>query len=246
MYHVIDEPNSRAEARYCVSRYNFEVQMRYLVDSGHNLMGLSSLLEVLSAKQTIPENSIVITFDDGFSCFQRNALPTLNKFNIPATLFAVAGLLGKSNTWMQAAPPPRKLLSGNELRGLLAQRIEIGCHGLSHVPMTSTDNRGLVRETRDAKNILENAIGQTISLFAFPHGDQGERERQAVADAGFSAACSTNPGFIRHDADLFALRRIDVFGQDSLSHFKRKIRFGANIVTPVHLMRYYASRLLAR
>jgi hypothetical protein len=60
------------------------------------------------------------------------------------------------------------------------------------------------------------------------------------------AACGTKPGFNRHQADLFALRRIDVYGNDTLANFRRKLNFGANRVTRGELVRYYLKRIAAR
>ena len=67
-----------------------------------------------------------------------------------------------------------------------------------------------------------------------------------LADAGFEAACSTEPGFNRLDSALFALRRLDVYGTDDLAGFRRKIRFGANRFTNGDLVRYYINHFLTR
>jgi len=247
MYHAIDTPRSAAEARYCVTPAAFREQMAYLSYAGLNPIPLSQLVDSLKSKKTIPQNSVAVTFDDGFECFQRNALPVLTEFGIPATLFAVAGKLGDTNSWMQAKGwPERRLMDAGDLRAVQADGVTIGCHALSHTPLTTTSDSDLMKETLDARHILSEAIGTDVTLFAYPNGAQGERERWAVANAGFVAACSTEPGFNGHHADLFALRRIDVYGSDTLSNFRRKLQFGANRVTRVDLTRYYLNRIATR
>jgi peptidoglycan/xylan/chitin deacetylase (PgdA/CDA1 family) len=247
MYHAIDIPRSAAEARYCVTPTAFREQMAHLVRSGQNLIPLPQLVDALKHEKTIPANSVVVTFDDGFECFLRNALPVLTEFGIPATMFAVAGKLGEANSWMQAKGwPEHRLMDAGELRAIQAAGVTIGCHALTHTPLTQISDSELVKETAEARHILSEAVDTDVTLFAYPHGAQGERERQAVANAGFVAACSTVSGFNRQPANLFALRRIDVYGSDTLTSFRRKLQFGANRVTPGDLARYYLNRIATR
>jgi peptidoglycan/xylan/chitin deacetylase (PgdA/CDA1 family) len=247
MYHAVDDPRSAAEARYCVSPGRFRAQMAYLADAGCARIPLTALVQVITAGDSFPANAVAVTFDDGFECFRSNALPVLTEFQIPATVFAVAGHLGDTNTWMQAKGwPVRRLMDRQALCEIQTVSVTIGCHALSHRPMTTLSAVALVEETAGARRILSDALGSNVSLFAYPYGEQGERERQAVAQAGFAAACGTQPGFNRRDTDLFALRRIDVYGSDNLADFRRKLEFGANRVTHGDLARYYLSRLTAR
>ena len=245
MYHAIDEPRSEAEARFCVAPAAFHAQMEHLASSGYTLISLAALIDTIKMGSAIPVNSVVVTFDDGFECFQRNALPVLTEFRIPTTLFAVAGILGEMNFWMQAKGwPERRLMSVEVLRSIQADGVTIGCHALTHMPMTTISDAKLVEETAGARRILSDALNTEVSLFAYPHGAQSERERRAVADAGFIAACSTAPGFNRSQADLFALRRIDIYGDDTLSDFRRKLQFGANRVSRSDIVRYYLNRIM--
>lgn len=246
MYHAVDEPGCAAESRYCVTPASFRAQMDHLVNSGRTPITLDALVHAFKTGKALPVNSVAVTFDDGFECFRRNALPVLSEFHIPATLFAVAGKLGETNTWMRDhACPERRLMSKQELREIRSAGVTVGCHALSHKPMTQLNDDELIAETAVAGRILRDALGTDVTLFAYPHGDQSERERRAVAGAGFVAACGTAPGFNRHGVDLYDLRRIDIYGNDSLANFRRKLEFGANQVTFGGCARYYINRLLA-
>jgi peptidoglycan/xylan/chitin deacetylase (PgdA/CDA1 family) len=247
MYHAVDKPRSGVEARYCVTPAAFKEQMAYLARTGTNLISLDDLVDALRSNKAIPADSVAVTFDDGFECFQRNALPVLCEFHIPATLFAVAGKLGETNNWMQEKGwPERRLMNAGELRTVQEAGVAIGCHALSHIPMTQINDADLWKETAEARQVLSEAIGSEVTLFAYPHGAQGKRERQAVADAGFNAACGTQSGFNGRQSDLFSLRRIDVYGSDTLTRFRHKLQFGANRVTYADIARYYLDRILNR
>lgn len=247
MYHSVDTPRSPAEARYCVTPTAFREQMAWLSRSGKNLIPLLELVQAIRQNKATPANSVAVTFDDGFECFQRNALTVLSEFQIPVTLFAVAGKLGETNSWMLAKGwPERQLMNAEELRAVKMAGVTIGCHALTHMPMPQISGEELKRETVIARQTLSEAIGCNIALFAYPHGAHGERERKAVADAGFVAACGTQSGFNGRGSDLFALRRIDVYGSDTLTDFRYKLEFGANRITRGDLARYYFSRILGR
>lgn len=248
MYHAIDEPRSAIEAGYCVLPTAFREQMAWLVGAGFSVLPLASVVDCLQAEgAAIPSRSIAITFDDGLACFKEHALPVLSQSRIPATLFAVAGKLGASNDWAAGMGwPARRLLTAAELRRVAAHGVDIGCHGRLHLPMTKASEAELVDETDTARQLLTEALGSNVRLFAYPYGAQGQRERAAVQAAGFDAACTTAPGFTRTGSDRYAIGRIDVYGSDSLSVFKRKIEFGANRVTYADVGRYYARRFAAR
>lgn len=247
MYHAVDEPRGTAEARFCVRPAAFREQMKWLLCAGYQPVPANSLVTALRQDTPLPPRAIVVTFDDGFECFYRNALPILVELDIPATIFAVAGKLGGTNDWMQAKGwPARRLMDAAQLRGLQDQGITIGCHGLTHVAMPAIDDAQLRAETTTAREVLSRASGSEVTLFAYPHGAQGVRERQAVQTAGFVAAFSTMSGFNNAGADPFALRRIDVYGSDTLATFHRKVGFGVNRIRYVDLLHYYVQRVRVR
>lgn len=75
-----------------VSISNFEKQMRF-ISRNYNPVSLEEAIALLSKKKEIPENTIVITFDDGYRDNYTNAFPILKKYNIPATIFLAVGAI---------------------------------------------------------------------------------------------------------------------------------------------------------
>lgn len=66
-----------------VTPYNFEQQIRYL-SSQHKIVSLEDLNTEMYERN---EYIFAITFDDGYRDVYNNALPILEKFNVPATVF---------------------------------------------------------------------------------------------------------------------------------------------------------------
>ncbi len=246
MYHIIDKPHSGLESRFCCTPRQFERQMRFLKNSGYRLIGLESLVEGLNGSFEIPDNAVVITFDDGFECNYHNALPVLVREKIPAVMFIVPGCVGSSNEWMLSRGfPRRKIVSWSQISSLSDAGICIGSHTQNHPDLTELSSGAVKDEVRISRQRLEDALGKSADYFAYPYGRYNQIIRDAVKDAGYKAACSTRSGFNSNGIDHFALRRIEVYGGDSLWKFSRKLVFGANEMSIKSQASYYSKRIAA-
>ena len=247
MYHIIAEPRATQEAKYCCTPARFEAQMRYLVESGVRLLGLDEIADAHDGRVDWPLSGVAVTFDDGFAETFANALPILARYRIPATMFALSGRIGAFNDWMsRRGSPERALMSAAQLREMAAAGISIGSHTRTHPRLTDLDVNGKRDEIRVSKAELEDVLGQVVSTFAYPYGLFDDDSRQAVEEFGYRAACSVRSGFNGPSVDRFALRRIEVFGADTLWQFRQKLKFGANEVSRLYPIRYYTGRVAAR
>lgn len=247
MYHIIDQPRSAQESRFCCTPKHFEQQMRHLREAGHAVVSLETLAAHLEKGAPCPDDAVAVTFDDGFTCARNNALPVLLKYRIPATMFIVADRIGGDNDWMHSRGfPKRELVSKQQLLELKAAGVCLGSHTGTHPRLTMIDAAAIEDEIQNSKHILEDLLGERVDYFAYPYGLFDERAKSAVAAAGYRAACSTRSGFNRSDADRLSLRRIEVYGSDTLWRFRQKLKFGTNRMTWTFPVRYYASRAAAR
>jgi peptidoglycan/xylan/chitin deacetylase (PgdA/CDA1 family) len=71
----------------------------------------------------------------------------------------------------------------------------------------------LTEDTVRARAILEEGLGTPVTTLAYPYGLVNEFVRQIVADLGFRAAFTCEPGVSRPGDDLLRLRRIEVPGR---------------------------------
>jgi peptidoglycan/xylan/chitin deacetylase (PgdA/CDA1 family) len=74
----------------------FKSQMDYLA-SNFNIFSLEDGLERL-IKKDVPDNAIVITFDDGYRDNYTDAFPILKNLSIPATIFLATDAIGTQRT----------------------------------------------------------------------------------------------------------------------------------------------------
>lgn len=81
-----------------VSRHRFAEQME-AVANVFNGLDLPSAMDRLS-NGDLPKNTILITFDDGYRDNLTEALPVLEKYSVPATIFITTGLIDhETNLW---------------------------------------------------------------------------------------------------------------------------------------------------
>jgi peptidoglycan/xylan/chitin deacetylase (PgdA/CDA1 family) len=205
-YHAV-EPGP---APLCLDRALFSEHLDCLEECGARVLTISQLAAALRAGQ-IPGRAVAITFDDGFASVAHEAAPLLLERGIPATVFCVAGYLGKQNDWPTQPPrsPRRPLASRDELAELARSGFEIGSHGLDHAPLANESARVLDRELRESRAVLGDATGVAVESFAYPYGLRPDEAAQPLVERTYRAACTTSFGSVTPRTDPFALPRID-------------------------------------
>lgn len=76
----------------------FEEQIEY-ISKYYTAITLEQLVECVENDLSLPDNSILITFDDGFEDNFKNAFPILKRYNVPATIFISTGYISSNNTF---------------------------------------------------------------------------------------------------------------------------------------------------
>jgi peptidoglycan/xylan/chitin deacetylase (PgdA/CDA1 family) len=245
MYHSVSKPARKS--RFSVSVNEFAKQMKFLCDDSYHVIGLNDFLAALQSGMSLPPQSVVLTFDDGFQDTFDYACPVLKQFGYPATFFLVTGLVGKFNDWMGNTPPKNARLMGwSEAQHLLADGHCLGSHTVTHPVLPEIDPDVVKVEVEESKRELENRLGVSIQFFAYPYGRLNSFTKESVRLAGYTAACSTQAGFNGVEVDRFALRRLDVYGTVSMGTFRRNLIFGENGMTSSRLAAYYFRRALAK
>jgi len=83
----------------------------------------------------------VLTFDDGYQSFYEHALPVLERYGFPATVFAVADRLGGTAEWLEAPAPRPPLMDAPTLRELRPSRRGGGSHSRTHPRLSDWGRR---------------------------------------------------------------------------------------------------------
>src|ERR1019366_557744 len=102
MYHSISDQAAPKFKRFAVAPSLFKEHMTYLHQHAYTPVTVTQLIQAVSqAHSRLPEKSVLITFDDGFSDFYSEALPILKQYNFVATLYIVTAFINETSRWLQ-------------------------------------------------------------------------------------------------------------------------------------------------
>jgi peptidoglycan/xylan/chitin deacetylase (PgdA/CDA1 family) len=178
---------------------------------GYRTLRLVEISELLRKNEPFPARSIAITFDDGYSSVYEEAFPVLKRYGMSATVFLT---VGKTSVTTQSVNLPslegRTMLSWPRIREMVKHGIVFGAHTLTHPDLTRLPSDRIKKEIIVSKDIIENALGTSVSSFAYPYGRYNEFVREIVRQ-NFSCACSDKLGLMTTASDLYTLERVDSY-----------------------------------
>lgn len=223
-YHrVVPEPPAESGPNIHVTIDVMASHLRQLQRRGMQTITFADLLD----DRPLPERPVVLTFDDGYSDNHEYLLPLLEQFDARAVIFALGDRSLASNVWDAGyGGPSETLMNDEELCACHASgRVEIGSHGLTHAHLPQIDAQRLEHEVRESKKRLEDLLGAPVRSFAYPYGEWGDREREAVESAGYAFGIATDKGLpLAHDRYAGA-RRIIFPNTHGLGFYKKSSRW---------------------
>jgi peptidoglycan/xylan/chitin deacetylase (PgdA/CDA1 family) len=178
VYHSISAPARPMPSAIDISPELFARQLRWL----------ARWRQVVPLSETVRGGRgwrrTAITFDDGFRDNLTVALPLLEQYDLPMTLFVSAGYVDQAGYLTEA-----------DLRELARHKlVTIGAHGFWHRHF----NRLAVKEARteliESREFLEDVTGQRVDLLAWPFGECNEELEVLAAECGYRAAWSVWKG----------------------------------------------------
>ena len=183
-YHQFTAAGQGSKNIYSMSADAFESEMKYLKDSGCNVVPLSDVVRFVEGKGSLPPHAVAITIDDGYKSPLLYAAPILKKYGYPWTFFCYPDYI---NSGSHAA-------SWKDLQVLDAEGIDVECHSKSHPLLSHKKGKSpeeydawLTAETAGAKATLEEHLHKTIKYFAYPYGDYNKQVQDKVVASGYEA-----------------------------------------------------------
>lgn len=195
---------------------DFDAQMKYLKENNYHTISPEELYESLAGNLELPENPVLITFDDGYADNYHNAYPILKKYGFRATIFVISSFLGTEKnyfTWDQA-------------REMAENGISIQSHTVDHKSMTDLSDDQLRAELVESKRKIEEEIGRSVDFIAYPTGTYNLHIAQLVKDAGYKAAFTIKYGNVDKGSNIYALERVPIFHtENTYKSFLERVRY---------------------
>lgn len=212
MYHDIAKQTSSSGT---IQVEKFERQMELLAANGFNVIHIDEYVDYLLHDGSVPDNAVLLTFDDGYETFYEQAFPILKEYDYPAVNFVIVS--GIDDPARQGRPK----MTWEQMREMQ----EFGMSFYSHTydlhhygvineegeekPVTTrklyieaenrteTEEEYTERVKNDlslAENRLREELGNTRGIIAFPYGAYNDEVLDIIHSLGIEASFTIKEG----------------------------------------------------
>jgi peptidoglycan/xylan/chitin deacetylase (PgdA/CDA1 family) len=226
----------------------FERQIASLAEFA-DVVALLDLPARLKSASPVTKPLVALTFDDGYANFYTQVLPVLKRYRIPATLFVITSMIGRTepmpfDRWSQRN---RNRVSGEAWRPISWPELEacldsgiisIGSHSHYHLKGSDCTRAVVVEEAERSNEFLRARLGQSQALaYSYPYGNTrlghvSPEYVTAVRTAGYKLAVTTNLGLASPDSDPYLLPRVEAHALDASAVLRAK---ALGVLAPYHL-----------
>lgn len=208
----------------------FEAQMEYLAAEGYTTITIDEMMDALENGTSLPEKSVIITFDDGYADNYEYAYPILKKYGFKATIFLIYDF---TNTY------PNYLTWDQVAEMKASGLIHFESHTMTHAnlaELTSVDE--LRHEIADSHDLLSEKLGYDMHYIAYPGGRVNEEIERITSTAGYRGGFTVHYGLSTPAEGRYQMDRIPIFGANmhTLTRFKLRLAF-APLIAPLEDLR---------
>jgi peptidoglycan/xylan/chitin deacetylase (PgdA/CDA1 family) len=215
MYHKV---NDLANNRMSMPVSLFDEQMVQLKELGYTVVDLDAALAHYVDRRPLPDDAVLITFDDGYRDNLVNAAPVLERHGYPAVQFVPIAYVGDSQPlpherFLAAHGVHNPTVDWDEIRELERYGVRIESHGISHKPLAELEIDEAAREIAISKLRLEEALGRPVRAFSYVKGSEADYKPvhpSLVRQAGYDLAFTAVSGANSPSSDPLQLRRYNV------------------------------------
>lgn len=201
MYHHIqglNEAKEKNQTALTVTPEFFRNQMQYLKDKGYVIVSLENLIAFFDSGITLSAKPVLITFDDAYEDFYRNAYPVLKEFGYKAIVFVPTGLVNNPG-----------YLSWDQINEMDSSGIFFANHTWSHKNV-AVSQEVLEREISTADfQLFERGLNSS-KVFAYPYGLDNQRAISLLEKLNYKLAFTTRYGSVQCTKQRLDLPRIRI------------------------------------
>ncbi len=188
----------------------FRQQMKFLKDNGYSTLTAEEALAHFDSGLPVPEKSVSITFDDGYSDNYTNAFPILKEYGFKATVFVITAAIDND---------PNKLTS-RQIKEMAANGVSIESHTVNHDDLIALPYEKQRFTLETSKKQIESLTGREVCCLAYPFGKYNQTTLKALQESGYRMAFTIRPGYACQSQGLLKLSRIRIDGPDKLYIFQ--------------------------
>jgi len=198
----------------------FEKQMAYLAKHNYTSLTGEEFYLYMQNKITVPKNSVLITFDDGYKNNLDTAYPILKKYKFTAINFIDTGHITEKNNETMQDVTVHDLQKGSDV-------FDFQSHTYNFHQINEDGEAYLVSEKQSE---IQKDIGISLvnlnkknAIFSYPYGEYDDETIEALKQLNIKMAFTTEGNDARPGMDLYKIPRKTILPDDTIEVFKKKI-----------------------
>lgn len=242
MYHgLINDEN--LQNTYMIDPDLFESDLKYLKENGYNTIVIKDLIDYFEKGTPLPENPVMLTFDDGYYNNYYYAYPLLKKYNAKAIISPI-GYTADAEQGTGEKNPAYSQCDWNEYREMVKSgHVEIQNHtfnlhknvnGRKGASIKSGEDYNsyhdlFVEDVSKFNDRMYEELGEKPTAFTYPFGAKSEETLKIIKEMGFKAAldCEEKITEITTPDDLYEIHRfLRPNNMSTSDFFENKVNIG--------------------
>jgi biofilm PGA synthesis lipoprotein PgaB len=215
MYHeVVRIPKKKDNAALPLS--SMEEQIKLMKADNFHWITMEQYASFILHDDKIPDNAVLMTFDDGYESFYTDTYPVLKKYHIPATSFLIVNTVSNPHhagipklTWAQVQEMHKHGIdfynhtfdshyyasfnsSGSVQRAVLADPIYL--KDKKRRETLKEYQQRVIKDLTSADDILQQKVGNKYKILAFPYGAYSKPLLQICRKLGIDVTFTVKSG----------------------------------------------------
>ncbi len=199
MYHRFEE-NKYPSTNIKIN--DFKKHIELIKQSNIEFINEKTLKEIVLKKKNYTEKKILLTIDDAFLSFYKNAWPILQKEKIPFILFVNTREINNRHP---------NYMSWDQIREIHKSNIGvIGGHSFSHEYLAFATEDEIIKDINKSIEDYKRELNFNPEVFSYPFGEYSLEVKNIVKKLGYVIAFGQHSGVVHQRSDLFELPRFPI------------------------------------
>lgn len=229
MYHSVSGDGRRDGLT--VDSGQLEEHFRYLRTQGYSTIGLSELVAFHDHGRALPENPVLITFDDGFLDNYEIAYPLAQKYEMKINFFLVPAFI------LAGSYRGQRCLGLEEIDKMDPSIVEYGLHSFDHrnyadmTPVGVGQDMDRCLSTMDGLGVpYQPCLAYPYGAFPRRNGHDRDQLFNTLEKNGIRLAFRIGNRLNRLPLpEPFLVQRLDIRGDDSFRNFRLNLTYGKKL-----------------
>jgi poly-beta-1,6-N-acetyl-D-glucosamine N-deacetylase len=199
MYHRFEE-NKYPSTNIRINDFIKHIEL--MKNSNIEFINEKTLKEIILKKKNYSEKKILLTIDDAFLSFYKNAWPILQKEKIPFILFVNTREINNRHP---------NYMSWDQIREIHQSNLGIiGGHSFSHEYLAFATEDEVIKDINKSIEDYKRELNFNPEIFSYPFGEYSLEVKNIVKKLGYVMAFGQHSGVIHQRSDIFELPRFPI------------------------------------